>query len=67
MPFRPFVVVTGKSDMAFQPFQAPAAQRGADIAVPAGLEMDLTKCTGPDPAAGTAKNEAVNSLIHNRP
>ena len=67
MPFWAFVTVAGKSDMAFQPYQAPAAQRGADIAVPAGLEMDLTKRTGPDPATGIAKNKAVNPLIHTRP
>ena len=66
MPFRPSVAVMGKGDMAFEPFQAPAAQSGADIHMPARLERDLTQRTDPDRAAGVAKYEAVNSLIHNR-
>jgi len=66
MPFRPFVAVTGKGDMAFEPFQAPAAQGGADIHMPARLERDLTERTDTDRAAGIFEYEAVDSLIHNR-
>ena len=66
MPFRTFVALCGKADVAFEPFQAPAAQRGTDIAMPAGPERDLTECTDPDRTAGIFKNKTINSLIHNR-
>ena len=66
MPFRPFVAPCCKADVALKTFQAPAAQGGTDVAVPAGLEDDLTECTDPDRADGIFKNETVNSFIHNR-
>ena len=65
MPFRTFVAVMGKSDVTLQPFQAPTAQCGTDIAVPARLECDLAECTDTDPATGIFEDEAVDSLIHN--
>lgn len=66
MPFRAFVALCFKADVTLKTFQAPAAKSRTNIAVPAGLESDLTECTDPDCAAGIFKSETVNSLIHNR-
>jgi hypothetical protein len=66
MPFWVPGWVLEKADVPFKPLEAAASQGRADIDIPSLCKEDLPKRTDSRRAAPGEKDEAVDSLIHNR-